>query len=58
MDTWSQKTPTENNNPEENPEDVKHTNPLTKHPQPNWTPQTTQPIITAPKQPPPPNTYP
>ena len=28
----AKKTPTENNNPEENPEDVKHTNPLTTHP--------------------------
>ena len=49
METRGQKTPTENNHPEENPEDVKHTNPQTTHPQPNWIPQTTQPIITAPK---------
>jgi len=37
MDTWGQKNPTEKNT-EENPEDVKHTNPLTTHPQPNWIP--------------------
>jgi len=55
-ETWGQKTPTENNNPEEKPEDFEHTNPQTTHPQPNWIPQTTQPIITAPKQPP--NPYP
>jgi len=52
------KTPTENNNPEENPEEVKYTNPQTTHHQPNGIPQTTQPIITAHKIPPPPNTYP
>jgi len=28
------KIPTKNNNPEENPEDVEHTNPQTTHPQP------------------------
>jgi len=31
----SKKNPTEKNYTEENPEDVKHTNPLTTHPQPN-----------------------
>jgi len=35
METWGQKTPTINNS-EENPEDIKHTNPQTTHPQPNW----------------------
>ena len=45
---------------EENPEDVKHTNPLTTHPQPNQLNTIdTQPIITAHKLPPPPtNIYP
>jgi hypothetical protein len=52
METWGQKTPTQNNNPEENPEDTEHTNPQTTPPQPNCTPQTTQPIITAPRLPP------
>ena len=38
METWGQKNPTEKNNTEENLEDVKHTNPQTTHPQPNWIP--------------------
>ena len=38
MGTWGQNKPTEKNNPEENPEDVKHTKPLTTHPLPNWIP--------------------
>ena len=38
METWSQKSPTKNDNPEDNPEDVKHTNPQTTHPQPNLIP--------------------
>jgi len=32
METWGQKTPTENNNPEEKPEDVEHSNPQTPNP--------------------------
>jgi len=37
METLGQITPTKNN-PKENPEDVKHTNPQTTQPQPNWIP--------------------
>jgi len=38
---------------------IEHTNPQTPHPQPNWIPYTTQPIITALKlHPLSPNTYP
>jgi len=52
------KTPTENNNTEENPKDFEHTNPQTTHPQPIFKTIDNTTYYHGPQNTPPPNTSP